>query len=91
MKSGYKTSEFWLNLLVFLLGAALSSGIIADGGLAAKIVGGALSLLSSLGYTLGRVGVKKADSLGAAYVNGPSKSNDLLSPSIAPNPTKESV
>lgn len=97
MKPGYKTSEFWLNLFVFLLGAALASGVIADGGTVAKAIGGALSLLSSLGYTMGRVGVKRADSLGAAYVNGPTNSNSpiaapiTVAPVIAPDPTKESA
>ena len=76
MKSGYKTSEFWLSLLVMILGALLSSGAIADGGLAATIIGGALALLGGLGYTFNRMGVKKADSYSAAYVaRGPANDN----------------
>ncbi len=83
MKPGYKTSEFWLNLLVFLLGAALASGLLADGGHVAKTIGGALSLLSAIGYTAARTGVKRADALGAAYVSKASLP--------APDPTKESA
>lgn len=89
MKPGYKTSEFWLNLLVFLLGTLLASGIISDGGLAAKAIGGALALFSSLGYTLGRSGVKKAESAGQAYVEA---ANDNAAEELpATNPIAESV
>lgn len=90
MKPGYKTSEFWLNLLVFLLGAAMASGLIADAGMVAKLIGGILALLGPLGYTAGRVGVKKADSAGLAYAARPS----LLENSTIgekSNPTVESV
>lgn len=60
MKPGYKTTEFWLSLLAILLGAAMASGAVPEGGLVAQIVGGALSLLGSLGYTSSRTSLKKA-------------------------------
>jgi len=85
MKAGYKTTEFWFSLLVFLLGAALASGLIADGTAVAKAIGGALSLLSSLGYTAGRVGVKKVNSVGKDYLLGKGIESDKKE-----NPTKES-
>ena len=81
MKPGYKTSEFWLNFLVVIIGVLMASGLIADGGTVASIIGGGLSLLGSLGYTAGRVGVKKADSATAAYIKG--KTEKLPSPNLS--------
>lgn len=87
MKPGYKTSEFWLSLLVMVLGALMSSGVVADGGATATIIGGALTLLSGGVYTLNRMGVKKADTLGAATV----ASAGLRLKAASEDPTKESV
>ena len=100
VKPGYKTTEFWLNLLVFLLGAALASGLIADGTLTDQIIGGAMSIISSLSHTISRTGVKKANALGSAYASKPKLlvSPDLVSPfpdlmtpftKDGENPTKE--
>jgi hypothetical protein len=69
MKPGYKTTEFWLTLAAFLLGTALASGLIGDGTLASKAIGGALEFLALLGYTAGRTAVKKAESLREAWAN----------------------
>ncbi len=60
VKPGYQTTEFWLSTLALLLGLALASGAVPDGGLAAQIIGGILSVLSSLGYTASRTKVKSA-------------------------------
>lgn len=54
MKPGYKTTEFWLSLLVVVLGALLSSGALPDGSIVARAVGGVLAVAGSLGYTLAR-------------------------------------
>lgn len=86
VKEGYRTSEFWLNVAVFILGALLVSGGIADGGMVAKIVGGLLSLLSGLGYGAGRVGLKKSENATVAYVVGKVDGRDL-----ALSPTRESI
>ena len=90
MKPGYKTSEFWLSLLVVLLGSLMASGIVADGGMVAKIVGGILSALAALGYTSGRSSVKKAESASVAYVTKAANDNEANEGLIA-NPTKESA
>ena len=58
-KPGYKTTEFWLSSLALILGVVLASGAIPEGGIAAQVVGGLLSLLASLGYTASRTSIKK--------------------------------
>ena len=57
-KPGFRTSEFWLSLAAVLLGALFASGVLADGGTAAKIAGLAASLLGALGYTVSRTQLK---------------------------------
>lgn len=57
-KPGYRTSEFWLSTVAILLGIVLASGAVPEGGMVAQIVGGVLSVLSSLGYTASRTQVK---------------------------------
>lgn len=57
-KSGYRTTEFWLSAVATLLGVILASGAVLEGGVVAQIVGGLLSVLSSLGYTAARAKVK---------------------------------
>ena len=57
---GVKTSEFWLTLSSGLVGAVLASGAVSNS-LALQILGAAATLLSSLGYTAGRVYTKSAD------------------------------
>jgi len=57
-KPGFKTTEFWLSTIAVVLGIVLASGAVTDGGIVAQIVGGVLSVLSSLGYTAARTKVK---------------------------------
>jgi len=64
MKPGYKTTEFWLSLLAVLLGAAMASGLVPEGGTVSQVIGGALSLLGGLGYTSSRTALKKSDGSG---------------------------
>lgn len=61
MTPGYKTTEFWLSLLVVILGAVAASGVLPQGGLAAQVVGGIMSVLGALGYTSSRTQQKVAD------------------------------
>ena len=69
-RPGFKTSEFWLSSTATILGIALASGLIADGGTAAQIVGGALSILASLGYTASRTQVKVAEKASEVQEDG---------------------
>ena len=57
-KPGFLTSEFWMSTAVVLGGLLLASGAITDDSMAAKIVGGVLSVLATLGYTNARAKVK---------------------------------
>ena len=56
-KPGYKTTEFWLSLLATLLGFLLASGAMdaapADSWIA-KLVGGVVAVLATLGYSASR-------------------------------------
>lgn len=59
LKSGWKTSEFWLSALAFLVGAVMASGAL-PGGLPTQIVGGLAVMLNSLGYSTNRSILKRA-------------------------------
>ena len=53
-KPGYKTTEFWLAAIAEIVGLVLASGVVAAGGLAAKVVGAVVAILAGLGYTASR-------------------------------------
>lgn len=74
-RSGIKTSEFWVSLIVILLGAFMTSGLFANEHWSMKVVGLVTSLLSALGYTFARASVKLAAAETAA-----------ISPTDAPSP-----
>ena len=59
-RPGIRTTEFWLSAAATLGGIVLASGALAEGSVAAQIVGGLLSLLASLGYTASRTALKRA-------------------------------
>lgn len=61
MKPGYKTTEYWLTIAAFLIGALIASGVLADGGQTFKIVSFIGAALSALGYTASRGFVKAAE------------------------------
>jgi len=61
MKSGYKTTEFWLTLLAILLGAFVASGLLPTEHVAIKVAGMVTTVLAALGYTLGRVSAKNTE------------------------------
>ena len=60
-KPGYKTTEFWLSLLATLLGFLLASGVMdavpAESWIA-KLIGGVVAVLATLGYSASRAKVK---------------------------------
>ena len=61
-KPGYKTTEFWLTLVVTAMGFLLASGAIEalpEDSIVVKIVGVACGVLASLGYTVTRASIKK--------------------------------
>jgi hypothetical protein len=61
MKSGWKTSEFWLSLAAVVVGACLASGVFPSDSQWEKLAGVAVTVLAAFGYTKGRVDLKKVD------------------------------
>ena len=60
-KPGYKTTEFWLSLLATLLGFLLASGAmdaVPEESWIAKLIGGVVAVLATLGYSASRAKVK---------------------------------
>ena len=66
MKPGIKTTEFWLSLLAQILGVIIV--FLSEGSMAATIIGGAITLLANLGYTVPRAAAKRAEILGNAQL-----------------------
>ena len=60
VKTGYKTTEFWLKVLAVVLTILFATGTIKTGGSAETIAGIAATMLGSLGYTVCRTWAKKA-------------------------------
>lgn len=61
IKSGYKTTEFWLSALAMVIGAVIASGVldeVATDSWIAKLIGGIVAVLGSVGYTVSRAKVK---------------------------------
>ena len=81
-KPGIKTTEFWISVLLYLLGIAVLvvDAFDAGGSVAGRIVAGAVSLAGVLGYTVPRAAVKKraleAKALRGVSVNIQPKEND---------------
>lgn len=65
-KPGYRTSEFWLALAAMLLSALFASGAIPTDGPANAVAGIVASVLTALGYTVTRTGIKAAAARGNA-------------------------
>ncbi len=63
MKSGFRTSEFWLSLAAVIVGAFLASGIFPSDHWAVKVAGIAAIGLGAMGYSVSR-GLTK----GAGYL-----------------------
>ncbi len=61
VKHFLKSSESYIAFLLIVLGALLTTGVVADGSTAAKIIGGVLEVAGFLGYTAGRVSLKNTE------------------------------
>ena len=58
MKTGIKTTEFWLTAIVILAGLIPTSGLIPEGHWAVKVCGLVVSVAAALGYTWQRGSAK---------------------------------
>ena len=85
MKKGYQTSEFWISMVVVLVGAVQASGLIDDNDSAMKIVGLIAAMLGGLGYTVPRMALKQAE-IKASAVTAVA-SSEAIKASVV-NPTK---
>ena len=54
MKPGWKTSEFWLTVVIAGLGFFMASGLVADGSTPIRIAGMAMATLKTAAYSLSR-------------------------------------
>jgi len=74
MKSGWKTSEFWVSLVVKILGILVLTGVISPeqsevlaeqtdvlAGAIDQIIGGVMLSASTLGYSLSRGNAKRGE------------------------------
>jgi hypothetical protein len=72
VKSGHKTSEFYLTILCQILAALMVSGLFdptnADHAFYLKLMGAAVALLSQLGYNKSRTEVKNQAIQGAVQI-----------------------
>ena len=62
MKPGYKTTEFWLSAAAAIVGLVAASGIFPAEGEIGKIVGMAVMVMASLGYSQSRGQAKAGES-----------------------------
>ena len=60
LKPGFYTSEAWITFLVSLPALILSSGLVANAPLAAKLVSYAVAAVTALGYMTNRTSLKRA-------------------------------
>lgn len=49
-KPAWKTTEFWLSVVAAMVSIAYATGLVSDGSMADKIVGGVAALLAMAGY-----------------------------------------
>ena len=61
MKSGYKTTEFWLSLASTTVGAVVAADVIPSQGAWSQVVAIVASALVALGYTGSRMTLKKKE------------------------------
>lgn len=58
MKSGVKTTEFWISFLALIYNAVLGLNVIPHGEQITTAINGIAALLVALGYTWARVFIK---------------------------------
>lgn len=68
MKTGYKTTEFWLSLAAMVVGALMASGVMGEDDMAMKVVSLVASMLGALGYTVSRGIAKKGEAIKEAVI-----------------------
>lgn len=59
MKSGYRTTEFWLSLAAALVGSLLAAGAFPSESPWARALGALAASLAALGYSVSRGAAKR--------------------------------
>jgi hypothetical protein len=59
VKSGYRTSEFWLTAGATVVGLAIASGVVPETGVWPKVVALVTAAFTAMGYTVSRGLAKK--------------------------------
>jgi len=80
MKTGWKTSEFWLAMSSLVVTFLISAGVFADDSFAGKLLGLAAAALTSLGYSVSRALTKGAESKAEAVKALASAPSSALDP-----------
>jgi len=62
-KPGFKTSEFWVTVVIAVVSLLGSSGVLVDGSSAERIVGYVVAGLAAMGYIGIRGSLKKAEAV----------------------------
>jgi hypothetical protein len=65
-KPGYNTTEFYLSLIVVVLGAVTTAGLFPETHWVVRVAGMVLAALASIGYTAARAKVKAAQKDGGS-------------------------
>lgn len=68
MKSGWKTSEFWLTIVSVSLAGFLNSGLLPDAHPAIKVAGIVAAALTALGYSVSRGLIKRPPGAALALI-----------------------
>lgn len=58
VRSGYRTTEFWLSTAAMVMGQLYAAGVIGEGSTTAKVAALIATLLTALGYTVARTKAK---------------------------------
>ena len=61
MKSGWRTSEFWLTAAALVLSLLFASGVLGDGGTAFQVASVIAGVLGAMGYTVQRGALKRSE------------------------------
>lgn len=68
MRSGIRTTEFWLAACATIIAGITASGLVETGSAFDKVITLIAGVLASLGYTAGRAWVKAADTKAKAVL-----------------------
>lgn len=90
-RRGWFTTEFILSSLASLLGWLLAAGVFADGSTVAAILGAAVAVLASLGYSASRAVTKSSHAKAEASIADSSAKERAISSLADPTQRQRST